>query len=128
MLTCSHRDCASEVTHIDNKGFIYCRTHGEWRKAAGPCRKMTRGEVRTLEGGGVISYRPKRARKPDPADECESAAEWCAVRGLKGSHGDALPTGLSVACKDAIDADIPAFEERVRAYAYERAMRGVMPE
>ena len=51
-------------------------------------------------------------------NEYDSAAEWCAKRGLKGTIGDPLPNLLSVAVSDEIDADTEAFERRVRECAY----------
>lgn len=61
----------------------------------------------------------------DTANEYEMAAEWCAKRGIKGKHGDPLPDLLGSDVCDEIAADPEAFQERVRAYAYERAMLGV---
>lgn len=50
----SDRDiCDATVTHIDEKGFVYCRECGNDRKATYRCRKLTPGELRQL-----------RARKP----------------------------------------------------------------
>lgn len=50
-------DCASGVTHVDEKGYVYCATHGNTRKSHCRCRKLTPTEKRTLEGGGTIKYR-----------------------------------------------------------------------
>lgn len=50
--------CVSPVTHIDNKGFIYCASHGEARRFARPCRKMRKWEIARLEGGQTISWEP----------------------------------------------------------------------
>ncbi len=50
-------DCKDHVTHIDNKGFVYCSSHGAQRRMNGtPCRKMSRAEIKRLEEGGTISY------------------------------------------------------------------------
>lgn len=47
--------CAGAVTHIDNKGYLYCTACGERRKSTGtPCRKLRASERTRLEGGGVI--------------------------------------------------------------------------
>lgn len=52
-LTCDmKRDCTADVTHIDNKGFLYCATHGQDRRASGiPCRKMQKQEIDRLRQG-----------------------------------------------------------------------------
>lgn len=54
--------------------------------------------------------------------EYDSAAEWCAKRGLRGVVGDSLPNLMSGAAVDLINADPEAFEERVRFTAYALAM------
>jgi len=54
--------------------------------------------------------------------EYDSAAEWCAKRGLKGNEGDRLPTGLSDAVLSEINDHPEAFAERIRATAYALAM------
>jgi hypothetical protein len=59
------------------------------------------------------------------ADEYEMAAEWCAARGLKGAPGDPLPNLLGSATAEEINADPEAFRERVRVYAYARAMERI---
>ena len=58
-----------------------------------------------------------------PWQEYLGAADWCAVRGLKGKVGDALPELLSVECHELINADPEAFETEVRNAAYARAMQ-----
>jgi len=50
--------------------------------------------------------------------EYDSAAEWCAKRGLKGITGDSLPTGLSAECAAEINCHPDAFADRVRMTAY----------
>jgi len=54
--------------------------------------------------------------------EYDAAADWCAVRGLKGKPGDPLPELLSKEAHKLINDDPEAFEERVRLAAYARAM------
>lgn len=52
------KDCKEPVTHIDNKGFVYCSKHGERRKAGGvPTRALRPGEVKKLEQGETVKYR-----------------------------------------------------------------------
>lgn len=53
--------------------------------------------------------------------EYDSAAEWCATRGLTGRYGDRLPSHLSTITKALIDDDLDAFQERVRGTAYAAA-------
>ena len=48
------KDCKGVVSHLDEKGFIYCASHGNVRKAAMRCRKLTPREKRTLQSGGTI--------------------------------------------------------------------------
>jgi hypothetical protein len=58
-LTCEWgKACPSDVTHVDEKGWIYCTPHGEQRQAGGwrRCRKLTSAEKATLEAGGTILY------------------------------------------------------------------------
>ena len=60
--------------------------------------------------------------KLEDTREYDAAAEWCASRGLRGVRGDGLPSLLAATVLRAIDADPEAFEERVRGFAYARAM------
>ena len=49
-LKCSGtKECTCPVTHIDEKGFIYCSDHGKLRKMYMRCRKLTKSELKTLE-------------------------------------------------------------------------------
>ena len=54
------RDCARPVTHMDEKGFIYCTAHGVRRHQHGiRCRKLQGWELqRLLAGKTVPSYQP----------------------------------------------------------------------
>lgn len=58
-LKCEMGNCNGEVTHIGDGGFVYCQRHAQQRRDNRweNTRKMTKGEVSTLEGGGQISYR-----------------------------------------------------------------------
>jgi hypothetical protein len=49
-------DCPGAVTHIDNKGFIYCQRHGQIRRESrhGGCRKLRPHELRRLERGEKV--------------------------------------------------------------------------
>ncbi len=54
--------------------------------------------------------------------EYDSAAEWCAKRGLTGDIGDSLPIGTSHTVVLEINYDIEAFKKRVNEFAYALAM------
>jgi hypothetical protein len=45
------KECEATVSHIDNKGFVYCEGHGIQRRYFVPCRKPRPAEVKKLEGG-----------------------------------------------------------------------------
>lgn len=64
-MRCQMRDdCESPVTHIDNKGYVYCADHGPQRRASGtPCRKLTRAELNTLRSGQPIASYSRRPAK-----------------------------------------------------------------
>lgn len=49
------RECAADVTHIDNKGFVYCTGHGEDRRERIPCRKLRPHEIKQLTFGQPLS-------------------------------------------------------------------------
>lgn len=70
-LTCQMTDdCKAPVTHIDNKGYIYCTQHGIDRRDVRPCRKLLKREIAALERGNAINWRPeplpKRALHKNP--------------------------------------------------------------
>ena len=46
--------CKRDVTHIDDKGWLYCTPHGEGRRSVRPCRRMTEAEIATLTAGNTI--------------------------------------------------------------------------
>jgi hypothetical protein len=52
--------CRADVTHVDDKGYVYCKAHGLDRKAYRPCRQLRPAEIRKLINGETISYRAKR--------------------------------------------------------------------
>lgn len=61
VLTCDmSRECQAPVTHIDEKGFIYCREHGHQRREYGKrCRQLAQWEVkRLLTGKPLARYEP----------------------------------------------------------------------
>ncbi len=48
--------CKAPVTHIDNKGYVYCTSHGKHRALSVPCRAMRPGEVTKIILGETIKY------------------------------------------------------------------------
>jgi hypothetical protein len=45
-------DCGAPVTHIDEKGYVYCKNCGKDRKESGRrCRKLTSKELQQLRMG-----------------------------------------------------------------------------
>lgn len=50
--------CPDPVSHIDEKGFLYCKRHGKLRGLSMYCRGLRRWELRELEAGRAISYQP----------------------------------------------------------------------
>ena len=62
--------CEERVTHLDKKGYVYCARHGLMRRMSQPCRVLRKGEIRRLESGQQISYKPAIGRTnllPRPA-------------------------------------------------------------
>lgn len=49
------KSCASPVTHIDAKGWVFCTPHGEARKVHRNCRKLRPHELRKLQRGEPIA-------------------------------------------------------------------------
>lgn len=50
-------DCGASVTHIDEKGWVYCAQHGAIRKYTMRCRQLKPKELATLKSGILlISY------------------------------------------------------------------------
>lgn len=48
--------CTRLVTHIDDKGYVYCTSHGEQRKAVRRCRALRSNEVSKLLNNQPIKY------------------------------------------------------------------------
>lgn len=70
------KDCQNPITHISEKGFIYCQTDGLRRRAAHyeRVRTLRPWELRLLEQGEVLpSYKP--LPKPKPVPKLESEAQ-----------------------------------------------------
>lgn len=50
------KDCKSDVTHIEDSGFIYCLNHAQIRKAHRErCRKLTKSELKQLQAGNPLT-------------------------------------------------------------------------
>ena len=47
--------CEDKVTHIDEKGFIYCKSHGHGRKSTMHCRQLKPSELKDIEAGKQIA-------------------------------------------------------------------------
>jgi hypothetical protein len=55
MPTCDMtEDCTEPVTHLDDKGFVYCTYHGILRRGWRPCRKLRKHELNRLARGEQI--------------------------------------------------------------------------
>jgi len=53
------RDCASDVTHIGSKGYLYCANHAPDRRPGEGCRALKGWEIALLESGQPVpSYKP----------------------------------------------------------------------
>jgi len=61
----------------------------------------------------------------DPWYLYDRIAEDMARKGLTGAEGEPLPPGVTSDVADLIDADIEAFQRRVRAFKYAREMANV---
>ena len=71
-LHCGMSDnCTGAVSHVDEAGYVYCAHHGAQRKYDKRTRKLRHAEIKKLERGEVISYRPAR-RNP-------AGRDWAAV-------------------------------------------------
>lgn len=67
MKTCEmHEKCASPVTHLGEKGYIYCTKGAEERRGWERCRKMRAWELKWIAAGKALpSYKPG----PEPTIE-----------------------------------------------------------
>lgn len=44
-------ECPHPVTHLDEKGYVYCTEHGKVRKYSHRCRKLKSQEIKQLAAG-----------------------------------------------------------------------------
>jgi hypothetical protein len=58
-------------------------------------------------------------------EEYESVCDYMASCGRDGRLGDHLPMGISRECHELINADIYAFQQRIRDWAYMYAMEKI---
>jgi hypothetical protein len=71
------KDCVSPVTHIGEKGYVYCAGHVGDRRGVERCRKMRAWEVKLLaEGKPLPSYKPI-AKSKAMAPRETTLAEYC---------------------------------------------------
>ena len=64
--------CQSPVTHVGEKGFIYCESHGADRRKSGieRCRRLRAWELKLLRDGKALpSYKPIRKPAASPVTE-----------------------------------------------------------
>jgi len=61
-LTCDMtKDCPERVTHIGEKGYVYCATHAPQRRGWERTRRLHALEIAQLEAGyPLASFTPKR--------------------------------------------------------------------
>lgn len=53
------KNCGEPVTHIDEKGFVYCKEHGQTRRNYCYCRALRGWELTVLRSGKPLpSYEP----------------------------------------------------------------------
>lgn len=58
-----YRDCLAPVTHIGEKGYVYCAAHVGCRHGVERCRRMRAWERKLISAGKLLpSYKP--IRKP----------------------------------------------------------------
>lgn len=56
VLFCDMGDCNRMVTHIDEKGYVYCTDHGIERRSWKRCRKLRPHELRRLRRGEPLTH------------------------------------------------------------------------
>ncbi len=57
VLTCDmEADCVQEITHLDDKGYVYCTPHGIERQLDRRCRKLRPHELNRLTHGEPLAH------------------------------------------------------------------------
>jgi hypothetical protein len=65
-LSCEmEKDCAATVTHVGEKGYVYCKEHVDRRRGIERCRRLRKWEIALLTQGTPIHY--KYTGKPQAA-------------------------------------------------------------
>jgi hypothetical protein len=54
------KDCPNPISHMGERGWLYCSQHAPLRAGFERCRKLRKWEVSRLESGHSISYKPGR--------------------------------------------------------------------
>ena len=58
-VTCDmEASCTEPVTHMDDKGYVYCTSHGLQRRSVRPCRRLYGWERAEIQRGALRSYKP----------------------------------------------------------------------
>lgn len=47
-------DCTAPITHLDDKGWVYCTPHGEQRQMSHRCRKLRPHELARINRGDTV--------------------------------------------------------------------------
>lgn len=80
--------CRGGITHLDEKGYVYCTGHGQYRREGSvKCRKLAAWELKRLQSG-----KPLRRYKPGPKPPPCALEMGCLCAG----HARGNPT--SAAC------------------------------
>ena len=121
------RSVATEARHAEGSTYDLCSACcSAWDAYPDHLAGVPLGEEPMTLADWLADWQERPAREAglalEDVSEYDSAAEWCARRGIAGSTGDPLPAGLSASVADAINADADAFRERVRETAYGLAM------
>jgi hypothetical protein len=69
-LSCAMPACCAMVTHIDDKGFVYCAPHGTNRRAVCRCRKLRPHEAAMLRRGELIRYDRPAPKRTETCGRC----------------------------------------------------------
>lgn len=62
-LKCGMGDCQEPVTHMDNKGHLFCTMHGKQRRYDKPCRQLLKSEIKQLANGESIWWQTASQRR-----------------------------------------------------------------
>lgn len=100
VLTCDMKEgCTNPVTHLGEKGYVYCAAHVGDRVGWERCRKLTARERKHMEEGGTLaSYDAKRSLPPKPHPARARHGEYVAV--FTGIEARFAKDPLATACWD----------------------------